>query len=455
MSKFAPNQRLTDGGIEHVDIIYMNDWFPENTIATHARDRVYVSHVDNLGQEHREAGLKLIQADIEYSSVSELRKDETDIWWLRGSTDRYNGPFDASPVPSNPDRTATVQEWRDLFAAYQAGYQNYGEVGLYNGLPDFYNVGYQTALGNSSDAATWETWYEQWMDDVIPLFNDVDVIFPEVYGNWARFHPLSLNPITNISYNQEKTIWEDCYRRIYEGIKSRWPTKRIIWLIGIEAYKISGTPQPYPEDAMNWQLKTLTENYPDTDIAVWGSDSSSWSQTEFTDGQMDLMLAYHDSGINSSTGGNTSSGSRQFDDYSVSKELNRATITSNKQQWVDLDLSLTRNPNTSDISFLRDDRAVKNAVKNLIITNFFERPFQPMKGANLKGLLFEPADDITKVKLREAIGRVLTQYEPRVEVRYIEIIDLADRNEYNVTISFLIKEIRKEETVEIQLKRLR
>ena len=116
---------------------------------------------------------------------------------------------------------------------------------------------------------------------------------------------------------------------------------------------------------------------------------------------------------------------------------------------------LNKNPYTNDISFLRDDRAIKNAVKNLLLTNFFERPFQPLTGANLKGLLFEPADAITKVKLREGISRVLTKYEPRIEVTYIDIIDLADKNEYNSTIEFLIKEIKIEAQVEIQLKRLR
>ncbi len=57
-------------------------------------------------------------------------------------------------------------------------------------------------------------------------------------------------------------------------------------------------------------------------------------------------------------------------------------LTARKKGYSDLDLKLTLHPFRKDIVPLKDSEAVKNAVKNLILTNFFERPFQPSVGAN-------------------------------------------------------------------------
>jgi len=142
-------------------------------------------------------------------------------------------------------------------------------------------------------------------------------------------------------------------------------------------------------------------------------------------------------------------------DWSVSDDVRRASITAKINQYVDLDLNLVPNPFTDDIQFLRDDRAVTGAVRNLLLSNFFERPFSPLLGANLSGFLFEPADDITKGNLHDAIARVITKHEPRVELTEIIISDDADANAYDLTVNFIIKEINKTAGVAIRLTRLR
>ena len=84
-------------------------------------------------------------------------------------------------------------------------------------------------------------------------------------------------------------------------------------------------------------------------------------------------------------------------DWSISGDIKKSKVVSKKKGHRDLDLSLKQHPIRKDINVLKDDNAIKNAVKNLLITNAFERPFQPQLGANLRGLLFEPADAITKI----------------------------------------------------------
>lgn len=121
----------------------------------------------------------------------------------------------------------------------------------------------------------------------------------------------------------------------------------------------------------------------------------------------------------------------------------------------DLDLTLKLHPIRKDIVPLKDDNAVRNALKNLVMTNFFERPFQPSLGANLRGLLFEPADAITRLAMKDNIERVVSAEEPRVRLLDMEIVDIAERNAYRITLKYLIKENNREQDVEIVLRRLR
>lgn len=142
-------------------------------------------------------------------------------------------------------------------------------------------------------------------------------------------------------------------------------------------------------------------------------------------------------------------------DRSISGDLKKARITSRVKGWRDLDLSLTLHPIRKDIIPLKDDNAIKNSVKNLLLSNFYERPFSRDIGANLRALLFEPADAITNIALRENIASVIGKYEQRVSILGIEIKYQEDSNAYNITVIFKIKEFDTNESVEIVLRRLR
>lgn len=138
----------------------------------------------------------------------------------------------------------------------------------------------------------------------------------------------------------------------------------------------------------------------------------------------------------------------------LSDKTGDVSIISRRKGYRDLDLSLKRHPVTGNITILRDDAAIKNALKNLVLTNFFERPFQPSLGANLRGLLFEPADGVTRLAIKDNIESVVKK-EPRVKLLNVSVIDLSDRNAYRVTLNYRIRESNREEDVEIVLRRLR
>ena len=60
------------------------------------------------------------------------------------------------------------------------------------------------------------------------------------------------------------------------------------------------------------------------------------------------------------------------------------------RQYSDLDLFFTKKTSTSDVNILKDIQAVKRAVRNLVLLNFYEKPFNPEIGSNVRNMLFEP-----------------------------------------------------------------
>lgn len=106
--------------------------------------------------------------------------------------------------------------------------------------------------------------------------------------------------------------------------------------------------------------------------------------------------------------------------------------------YSDLDPNFSINPLTRDISPLSDIDAVKNSIKNLVRTNFHDRPFQPTIGSGLTALLFEPANTFTAIEIRNAIIKVITRYETRATDVDVSVIDNSDRNAYTITVTFRV-----------------
>ena len=142
-----------------------------------------------------------------------------------------------------------------------------------------------------------------------------------------------------------------------------------------------------------------------------------------------------------------------FSDYNTSGK--KASVVSSSRLYSDLDLSLTLHPIFHDIMPLTDTDAVINAVRNLISTNFHERPFQPVLGSNLSNLLFEPADIITLILLRQSILEVLQENEPRIDSIKIDIVDDSDNNRYHVNLTFRVISRNVEVDITLFLSRLR
>mgnify|MGYP001280218645 FL=1 len=106
--------------------------------------------------------------------------------------------------------------------------------------------------------------------------------------------------------------------------------------------------------------------------------------------------------------------------------------------YSDLGLSFERNVATKDLIVKKDVDAVKQSVRNLILTNHYERPFHPEIGSNVTALLFEPMNPITANVLQRTIAEVIENFEPRARLVSVIASSQPDRNAYEVTISFYV-----------------
>jgi len=139
--------------------------------------------------------------------------------------------------------------------------------------------------------------------------------------------------------------------------------------------------------------------------------------------------------------------------YSDAQRTNNSSRS--VKTYSDLNLNFTRNPATGDGARLTDIEAVKRSVRNLVLTNQFERPFHPEIGSSVRELLFENMTPLNAILLEDRIREVIINFEERAQITNVRVIDDFDRNGYKVIINFTV--LNSVENVSIQefLQRLR
>lgn len=135
--------------------------------------------------------------------------------------------------------------------------------------------------------------------------------------------------------------------------------------------------------------------------------------------------------------------------------LNSATlVTARNRLYKDVDLSFQPRP-SGDIYKKQDAAAVKQAVKNLLLTNYGEKPFEPFYGANLQGLLFDLADDTTADSIEIAIRQAIQRYEPRAKLLATKIDLWPEYNSVSIRVDFQVVNTSEVVTLETTIARLR
>ena len=113
-------------------------------------------------------------------------------------------------------------------------------------------------------------------------------------------------------------------------------------------------------------------------------------------------------------------------------------IERNVRQYTDLDLFFAKKATSKDISKVTDIQAVKRSIRNLVLTNHYEKPFHPEIGSGVRGILFELMTPLTAHILTRKIEDVIENFEPRARLISVRAQPNLDRNEYECTVQFYV-----------------
>jgi len=125
------------------------------------------------------------------------------------------------------------------------------------------------------------------------------------------------------------------------------------------------------------------------------------------------------------------------------------------RDFIDLNLDFARNLVTNDIVKIDGVDAVKRSVRNLIQTNFYERPFHPEIGCGVRELLFENFTPVTGIFIQRKVEEVITNYEPRARISSVTVNEQPDRNGIDVTVYFYVMNMPNPVSVTTVLQRIR
>ena len=104
--------------------------------------------------------------------------------------------------------------------------------------------------------------------------------------------------------------------------------------------------------------------------------------------------------------------------------------------FLDVSATFQVNPINDDVIVTRNENAIARAIRNLVFTIPGEKPFQPLVGSNVTGLLFENLDRITASSIQSEIENTINQYEPRVSLNSVEVNPNFDSNEFECIINY-------------------
>lgn len=126
-----------------------------------------------------------------------------------------------------------------------------------------------------------------------------------------------------------------------------------------------------------------------------------------------------------------------------------------KTVYSDFSINMLQNPLSGDLGLVVNENAVRSSLKNLILTNRYERLLDPYIGTNLQALLFETPDSGVTKLIQEYIKQTIANYEPRVNLIDVICTPYPQQNGYQVVIKYSIAQFPAQQTLSIPLTRVR
>ena len=123
----------------------------------------------------------------------------------------------------------------------------------------------------------------------------------------------------------------------------------------------------------------------------------------------------------------------------------------------DFDLMFRRHPSTGKLLVKKGDEAIKQGLKNLVLTNRYERPFRPEFGGDVRKRLFDLFSTVSAADFGIQIETAVRNYEPRVmlDPYSISVRETSERNTLSINIRFRSAVTLSDSVIDINLNRVR
>ena len=132
-----------------------------------------------------------------------------------------------------------------------------------------------------------------------------------------------------------------------------------------------------------------------------------------------------------------------------------AKNVANSRIYSDIDFRFKPHPITGDVTIKYDSDAIRRSVRNIVLTNFYERPFKPSLGSNIINQLFENSSPRAQNRSASKIKKIIEDFEPRVQNVKIAFGEVSDRNELNITVFYNIKNNAQSQEMDFTITRAR
>lgn len=123
--------------------------------------------------------------------------------------------------------------------------------------------------------------------------------------------------------------------------------------------------------------------------------------------------------------------------------------------YSDVHKDMTVNPISSDLAAKRNEEAVKESIKNLILTDKGERLMQPLIGGNIRAMLFENNTPAVIKMIQEQVRTTIETYEPRCSLIDVNVLSMIDDSTVKIDIYFYINNIAEPISLTVFLERTR
>ncbi len=129
-------------------------------------------------------------------------------------------------------------------------------------------------------------------------------------------------------------------------------------------------------------------------------------------------------------------------------------LAQDKVVYSDFLINFERHPINKDLVRVVNEDAVKRAMKNIVMTNRGEVPYQPARGGNIRRYLFEQMTPQTAQDIKDDMWTALSNEEPRINLQSVKVVPNYGEQHYTVVVTYTLLNESTSKTVKLTLERI-